>query len=104
LIKSINDDAFFAAQHKLVLNDGKEIKGTKELMELVEHEISQILNDISLRETFDKIDKAIGSNIELRTFKQAIEKDNTLILKLQDYEAFKQEVWFGYFVQINNEC
>jgi energy-coupling factor transporter ATP-binding protein EcfA2 len=49
------------------------------------------------------IDKAIGSNVELRAFKKVIENDNSLLVQVKDYELFKKQVWLGYLSQIQVE-
>lgn len=96
IIESVGDDAFFDAKHKLLLNNGKEIVSKEELQQMYDAELRKILDDDKLRGVFDKIDTAIGTNAELRAFKIAIEKDNSIITELVDYEGFQKRVWYGY--------
>jgi wobble nucleotide-excising tRNase len=56
-----------------------------------------------LKKIFDSIDKAIGSNVELRAFKKVIENDNSLLVQVKDYELFKKQVWLGYLSQMQVE-
>ena len=100
IVKSTNDNAFFEAGHKLVLDGGVEIDSTDKLKTLVEEEIKKIIDDKELKKTFDTVDKAIGANVELRTFKSVIEKNNLLLLELQDYEVFKKKVWVSYLSEL----
>lgn len=104
IIKSIEDNSFFEAGHKFVLEDGTEIENAEILKTIVEEEIENILNDEKLKKSFEKVDKAIGSNAELRAFKKVIEKNNLILVKLKDYEKFKQEVWINYFSEIKQEA
>lgn len=103
LLKSIKDNSFFDAGHTINLSNDSEIKSAEDFETLLESEIKKIINDEKLKKIFDGIDKAIGSNVELRAFKKVIESDNSLLVHLKDYESFKQEVWLGYLSQIKNE-
>ncbi|WP_416440570.1 hypothetical protein ACH3O9_11585 [Leeuwenhoekiella sp. A16] len=104
IIKSIEDNSFFEAGHKFVLQDGTEVENAENLKTIVEAEIQNILNDEKLKKSFEKVDKAIGSNAELRSFKKVIEKNNLILVKLKDYENFKQEVWINYFSEIKEDA
>ncbi|BFM44061.1 hypothetical protein CFS9_27020 [Flavobacterium sp. CFS9] len=103
ILKSIEDNSFFEAGHKFVLEDGTEINNSESLKVIVEAEIDKIINDAKLKQSFDKIDKAIGANVELRSFKKVIEKDNLILVELEDYEGFQKKVWINYLSQIKNE-
>lgn len=103
ILKSIDDNSFFDAGHKFILEDGTEIISTTSLKELFEEEINKIIEDNKLKDTFNKVDKAIGSNIELRAFKKVIEKDNSILVELKDYEKFQQKVWTSFLVEIKND-
>jgi len=102
IIKSIEDNSFFEAGHKFVLDDGTEIENAENLKSIVEAEIQSILSDEKLKKSFEKVDKAVGSNAELRYFKSVIEKNNLILVKLKDYEGFKREVWINYFSLFRN--
>lgn len=103
LLSSIEDGTFFQAEHKLVLQDNQEITTFDMLKDIVDNEISSIVNDKGLKKTFDDIDKKVRANTELKQFKVAIEKDNSLLAKLQNFEDFKKEVWLGYFYELKND-
>lgn len=104
IIKSIEDNSFFEAGHKFVLEDGTEIENVENLKSIIQEEIQNILNDEKLKASFDKVDKAIGANAELRSFKNVLEKNNLILIKLKDYEKFKQEIWINYFSEIKEEA
>ena len=100
LSDSVADEAFFAAKHKITLSDGEEITSSEQLKTLIDEEIKKIVDDEKLKDTFNKIDNAIGANNELRLFKSVIEKDNTIIPLLTNYDEFKKIVWYGYIHSI----
>jgi ABC-type lipoprotein export system ATPase subunit len=104
ILNSTQDNAFFDAGHKFVLNGNIDINSAQNLEKLVEDEINKIVNDSKLKETFDKVDKAIGANVEIRAFKSVIEKDNLLLIELQDYDGFRKNVWLGYFNELKTDA
>jgi len=103
ILKSIEDNSFFEAGHKFVLEDGTEINNSESLKVIVEAEIDKIINDVKLKQSFDKIDKAIAANTELRSFKKVVEKDNLILVELKDYDGFQKKVWINYLSQIKSE-
>jgi ABC-type dipeptide/oligopeptide/nickel transport system ATPase component len=103
LLKSTADNSYFDAGHKFTLGDNVEIKSANELKELLQNEITSIVNDEKLKKTFDQVDKAIGANDELRSFKSAIEKDNALLIKLENYEDFRKNIWLNYISLLSAE-
>jgi len=103
ILKSIRDGSFFDAGHYLTLNDDTGIKSADDFEKIIEKEINNIVNDEKLRKIFDKIDKAISANAELRAFKKVIEKNNLLLIELKDYESFKKKVWLGYFQELKKD-
>lgn len=104
MLKSIEDNSYFEAGHKFVLEDGTEINDSLELKKLFEQEVEKILGDEKLKASFEKVDKAIGANGDLRAFKKVIEKDNSLLVNLKDYNGFKQKVWTSFLSEIKDEA
>ncbi len=104
ILKSIEDNSYFDAGHKFVLEDGTEIENSEQLKKLVQDEIHSILNDEKLKQSFERVDRAIGANAELRSFQKVIEKDNLLLVNLEDYDKFKKEVWINFLSEIKNEA
>lgn len=96
LMKSVDDDRFFKASHKIVLKGGKSIKDRKALAETYENELNRILADEKLRKAFDKLEKKLQGNAELRAFKETIQQDPLLVPLLVNYEKFRREVLLGY--------
>lgn len=103
ILKSIEDNSFFEAGHKFVLEDGTEITDSATLRQIVKEEMNKILTDEKLVQAFEKFDKAIGANLELRTFKKVIEKDNSLLVELSDYNGFQKKIWINYLSEIRSD-
>lgn len=96
LLKSIEDDRFFKASHKLELKDGKKISSKNEFATVIETELQRVLSDKKLKESFDKLDKKLQGNNELRTFKEVLQNMPILVPNLVDYEGFRRSVLLGY--------
>ncbi len=96
LMKSVEDNRFFKASHMIVLKGGKQITNKDILSDVYENEINRILGNEKLRKAFNKIDKKLQGNAELRTFKETIQQSPFLIPLLLDYEKFRREVLLGY--------
>ena len=103
LLNSIQDNSFFEAGHAISLSNHTEVKSADDFKNLLESEIKKIVSDEKLKKIFDSIDKAIGSNVELRAFKKVIENDNSLLVQVKDYDLFKKQVWLGYLSQMQAE-
>ncbi len=99
LKKALKNDRFFKANHSLMIVREK-ITSYNKLSNIFEKEKNRILDDKELKESFNKIEKSINANRELKTFKDAISKDNTLLTELLDYDSFKKKVLFSYFNQV----
>lgn len=104
IIRSIEDNSFFEAGHKFILEDGTEITDLDGLINVVQTEIQNILSNEKLKQAFEKVDKAIGANVELRSFQRVIEKDNLILINLKDYDKFKKETWINYLSEIKAEA
>jgi len=63
IIKATEDNSFFDAGHKFVLEGDSTVASSEELKTLVDKEITKIVNDTKLKESFDKVDKDIGANL-----------------------------------------
>lgn len=96
LLDSVQDGRFFAAQHKIILRNGKEIDDKGSLQGIISSEINKVLTDKKLKKIFDKLEKALQRNTALRAFKEAITQNPLLIPELADYEGFRKEVLLGY--------
>lgn len=103
LLKSVKDNAFFDANHFFTLESGEEIKSQDELNELYNDELAKIFSDEELKKNFDKIDKAITSNAQVRDLKRVLDQDQSLLSELADYSGFRKKVWKGYLSELKSE-
>ncbi|GAA9144803.1 hypothetical protein HpHA175_13130 [Helicobacter pylori] len=99
LKKALENNRFFKANHSLKIA-GEEITNYQKLSDIFENEKNRILNNEELKESFDKIEKVINANKELRAFKDAISGDNTLLIELLNYDSFRKKVLFSYLKQV----
>ncbi|GAA7351798.1 hypothetical protein [Helicobacter pylori] len=99
LKKALENNRFFKANHSLKIAR-EEITNYQKLSDIFENEKNRILNNEGLKESFDKIEKVINANKELKAFKDAISKDNTLLAELLDYDSFRKKVLFSYLKQV----
>jgi len=97
---SIDGNEFFIAGHKLNLKKYGDIDNKDRFVEILNEEINKVFNDENLKQIFEKIDKKLDTNQELKDFKKVIEQDPTLLIRLDNYELFRKEVWFSYLKQI----
>lgn len=105
LSKSVADNAFFEVSHKIILSDGETtIDSARTLTDLISDELSGILNNVTVKKAFEKIDKKASANESLRQFKEIIENHPDLVDKLLNYDNFHKEVWKGYFVRFKDKA
>lgn len=97
---SIKGDEYFESGHKLSLKDETMVDSADKLSEIIDDEIKKVFDNQEIKDTFDKIDKKLQGNQELRNFKKVIEKDKTLIAKLTNYNEFRKEVWYSFLKQV----
>lgn len=102
LSNALDGDDYFIAGHKLSLKEHGEIEKQEIFSSILNEEINKIFNDENLKKTFTKIDKLLDANKDLMKFKKVIEKDNSILPRLADYEKFRKEVWFSFLKQIES--
>ena len=100
LCNSIKGDEYFQSGHKLSLKDGTVVDSVEKLSKIIDNEIEKVFDNQEIKDIFDKIDKKLQGNQELRNFKKVIEKDKTLIAKLTNYDEFRKEVWCSFLKQV----
>ena len=103
LLDSLNDNSFFEAGHKISLQTQESIVSRDELERVIQGEKDQILNDAQLLKSFDKVDKALAKNAELKNFKKLIEADPSLLVELSDFESFRKKIWLSHISEMKNE-
>ena len=105
IAKQLKNHGFFKADHKIILNsrDGDtKVESEAELEVLINEELSAILSDESLKQSFEKIDKKL-SNKELRDFREFLLAHQTLIPRLQFPELLKENLLKSYLMLHRSE-
>lgn len=103
VLKGLSDGTFFDVGHRVRLMDGNIVDSYAKLKEMHDGELARVVNDPLVKKAFDKIDKAIGGNQELRDFKAVLLAHNEYINELIDYEAFRRKVWWSHLSRVQPE-
>lgn len=103
LLDSLSDNSFFEAGHKISINAEDLINSKDELESLIQAEKDQILNDKQLLISFDKVDKALAKNAELKSFKKLLESKPSLLVELIDFESFREKIWLSHISVIKSD-
>ncbi|MGG2098282.1 hypothetical protein ABFY41_11990 [Acinetobacter haemolyticus] len=103
LLDSLSDNSFFEAGHKISINAEDFINSKDELESLIQAEKDQILNDKQLLISFDKVDKALAKNAELKSFKKLLESKPSLLVELIDFERFREKIWLSHISVIKSD-
>ena len=103
LLDSLSDNSFFEAGHKISINAEDFINSKDELECLIQAEKDQILNDKQLLSSFDKVDKALSKNAELKSFKKLLESKPSLLVELIDFESFRKKIWLSHISVIKSD-
>jgi len=98
--KTLSENGFFKADHKVILSGVKEIQSQEALDELIRVEKEQVLADKELRKLFDKIDMVFNKNKEMKGFLKLLEEWPDVINGYKDIGAFKQKVWICYLQDV----
>lgn len=100
LSKSLGGNEYFVAGHGLLLKSHGNISNKEQLTDIIDEEIAKVFDDESLKKIFKDIDDALGKNKDLLAFKKAIEKEPSILLRLNDYELLRQDVWYSFLKEI----
>ena len=98
--KSLKDNGFFAANHSINLagdTESRKIDNEKDLLEVINHEIEEVMGNEELKKEFDAIGKKL-TNVSLKELCDYLEDHQEVLPELQDLEAFKRKIWISYFI------
>jgi hypothetical protein len=91
--EQLNDHGFFAAEHKILLNNREDfINSQKELEDIIQAEKASILSESELNDWFEDIDKQLNTNKELRDLRKTLEAHKELIPELNNVLEFKRKI------------
>ena len=99
IAKNLADNGFFNAQHTVRLNgtaEPTEVRDRQQLELIIDSERDQILNDPTLRKSFESIEKAINANADLRDLHAFLLDNEEVVPELENMESFRQKTWICY--------
>lgn len=97
--KSLSESGFFQARHTLNLKtaDSYEIVADEyDFKRKVDEEKDRIVGDEQVKSAFEKIDKSLGKNAELRVLRDRIAERPDVIQELHDPARMRQRLWVRY--------
>lgn len=99
IVKSLRDNGFFKANHGVYINEeGKkvEVANEKALEDIINKEKEIILNDATLQNAFNEIDKILSKNKDAKDFREYIAQNRFILPKFQNLNVLKQDLWIAY--------
>lgn len=96
---------FFDAEHTVNLYASGvpvEVKNQKDLMKIIDDEKQIILNNPDLLKKFDKVQKKLNANEDVRDFCHYIQDNVAVLSKMDNIEAFRQDVLRSY-IKVNQD-
>ena len=95
VIKVLNKDGFFAAKHKVVLDNSETAIGENEFKQIISDEKKRIL-DSEMAAEFKKIDDLLKAKTGTKALREFILNNKEIIPELLDIEKFKKKLWISY--------
>lgn len=105
IAKTLASQGFFDAEHTVNLYASGvpvEVKDQKQLTKIIEDEKNTILDNPELQKKFNKVSKQLSGNTELRDFYQYLQSNVAVLSKMDNIEAFRQDVLRSY-IKANDE-
>ncbi|BBM89969.1 hypothetical protein COTS27_01687 [Spirochaetota bacterium] len=94
----LDKNGFFKAEHSISLKGTKdEIVNKKQLEKVIDDEKNKILKDKKLKEEFNKLDKILKKNQNLKNFREYLSNKPEIINEFKNVENLKAKLWIGYF-------
>jgi hypothetical protein len=97
--KSLKANGFFKAEHSVYVNNKnvrQEIKSEQDLERVIQEEKDEILGDKSLKDQFEKIDKLLVKNADMKDFRLYLSNNDKLIPELSNPDRLRQRLWIAY--------
>ena len=106
IARNLSDNGFFSANHTVNLfhEDGyRAVTNVDELKAIIEEEKERIIENEDLKVAFEKLDKKLKANKELRDFRKYLTANLDILPELQNPSKFKQKLWISY-LRTNREA
>ncbi|WP_392664651.1 hypothetical protein [Amaricoccus sp. B4] len=99
IARNLNANGFFRAGHTATLRSvdkSIEIKNQEQLVDLITKEKNDILKDNKLRKAFDAVDKQLGKNVDVRSLRTYLQRNEHILPHLDNLDLFKENVLKSY--------
>lgn len=99
IAKTLANQGFFEAEHTVNLYASGvpvEIKDQAQLIQIIEDEKRQILDNPELQKKFEKVQKKLERNDDLRDFYKYLQGNAAVLSKMDNIEAFRFDVLRSY--------
>lgn len=99
IAKTLAGQGFFDAEHTVNLyasGVAVEVKNQNQLMKIIEDEKQTILENPELQKKFNKVQKQLEGNTDLREFYKYLQDNVAILSKMDNIEAFRQDVLRSY--------
>lgn len=100
--KTLQENGFFDAKYMINIGD-ESINNIEELNALIEKAKTDILADKDLLKKFEKIDKLITQNKDLKEFRIILENNPEIIPELENFNKLKKKIWISYLKTYRND-
>ena len=102
----MKNNGFFKASHSVVVRIGgekKEINTEKELETAIQTEKDRILTDEGLKLAFEKIDKQLDKNVDLKQLRKCLIDNQIVVPELDNPDRLKQKLWITYLIRAKEQ-
>ncbi len=97
--KNLKANGFFKADHSVYVNNKnvrQEIKNETDLELVIQQEKDEILSDKELKAQFERIDKLLIKNVDMKDFRIYLAENEKLIPELANPDRLRQRLWVAY--------
>lgn len=97
--KSLKANGFFKADHSVYVNNKnvrQEIKNEQDLERVIQEEKDEILGDPELKAQFERLDKLLTKNVDMKDFRVYLAEHEKLIPELANPGRLRQRLWVAY--------
>ena len=102
IARQLKTHGFFKADHTIYLNadtEKKEITSEDQLKEVIADEMKSIMDDPKLKKSFTEIDTKLKANQDLRSFREFLLNNMSIIPELTNPKLFKEKLWKAYIIK-----
>ncbi len=97
--KSLKANGFFKADHSVYVSNRdirEEIKSEADLERVIQSEKDSILENADLRAQFERVDKLLTKNADMKEFRSYLVQNEHLIPELVNPDRLRQRLWVSY--------